>query len=154
MRSERVIVFLLAAGLLVIPLLYSSGLDVFNLPKELAFRAEAILLLAAGAFWATAKRRTWSMRPAKSALILLAVVMAWATVTTVASTNRALSADTLITIAAAAAIFVATMLAAQTGSVVLIDFLMIGACASAALVILQELKIWRPFVHEAYVTGQ
>ena len=46
------------------------------------------------------------------------------------------------------------MLTAQTGSVVLIDFLMIGACANAALVILQELKIWSPFVHEAYVTGQ
>src|SRR5437763_16128432 len=125
MRSERVIVFLLAAGLLVIPLLYSSGLDVFNLPKELAFRAEAILLLAAGAFWATAKRRTWSMRPAKSALILLAVVMAWATVTTVASTNRALRAATLITIATAAALLVAPMMEEQTREVVMIVLLLI-----------------------------
>ena len=43
---------ILAAGIVVVPLLYSRGLDVFNLPKELAFRAEAILLVAAAVFWA------------------------------------------------------------------------------------------------------
>ena len=144
---------MLAAGLLAVPVVYSSGLDVFNVPKELAFRAEAILLLAAAAFWATAKRRT-SLRAAKPAMILVAAVVAWAAITTLTSTNRALSADTLITIAAAAVIFLATLLAAQTATISAVDVVMIGACANAALVILQELRIWSPFVHEATTTSQ
>ena len=145
---------MLATALLVIPVMYSSGLDVFNLPKELAFRGEAIALAAAAVFWATAKRRTWSVRAVKPAAILLAVVVAWAAITTATSTNRALSADTLITIVAAVVIFVATMLAAQTASIAAIDVVMIGACANAMLVILQERTIWSPFVHEASVSRQ
>ena len=145
---------MLAAALLVIPVMYSSGLDVFNLPKELAFRGEAIALAAAAVFWTTAKRRIWSVRAVKPAAILLAVVVAWAAITTATSTNRALSADTLITIVAAVVIFVAAMLAAQTASIAAIDVVMIGACANAMLVILQERTIWSPFVHEASVSRQ
>lgn len=125
----------------------------FNLPKELLFRAEAILLLAASAFWATSSRRTWRLRPLRPLIVFLAVIVAWAAVTTATSTNRLLSADALLTILAAAVIFIATTLAAQTASIVAVDVLMIGACANALLVILQELKIWSPFVHEAYVGG-
>jgi len=140
--------------MLAVPVVYSGGFDVFNLPKELAFRAEAILLLAALAFWAAAKRCTWSLRAARPATIVVAAVVAWAAITTLTSTNRALSADTLITIAAAAAIFLATLLAAQTAPVSAVDVVMIGACANAALVIVQELKIWSPFVHEATTSAQ
>src|SRR5436305_2320080 len=145
---------ILAAGIIAVPLLYSSGLDVFNLPTELAFRAEAILLLAAFVFWATAKRHVGNLRALGPAAILVAVILVWAAITTLTSTNRALSADTLITIAAAAVIFMATMLAAQTASIAAVDVVMIGACANTIMVILQELKIWTPFVHEADASTQ
>jgi O-antigen ligase len=142
----------LAAGLLVIPVLYSRGLDVYSLPKELAFRAEAIALLAAGVFWATSLRRTWTLRPRRE-LVLVGVIVAWAAITTATSSNRLLSVDSLLTIAAAAVIFIATMFAAQTTSIVAVDVLMFGACANAAVVILQELGIWSPFVYDAFVSG-
>ena len=145
--------FILAAGAVLIPVIYSGGLDVFNLPKELVFRAEAIALLAAGVFWMTSKARTWKLGASRNAIVLAAVIVAWAAITTATSTNRLLSADTLLTIAAAAVIFVATLLTAQTTSIGVVDVLMFGACANAALVILQELKIWSPFVHAAYVSG-
>ena len=144
---------ILAAGLLLIPVIYSGGLDVFNLPKELAFRAEAVALLAVGVFWATSKARAWKLGASRTAIVLATVIVAWAAITTATSTNRLLSADTLLTVAAAAVIFVATLLAARTTSIVAVDVLMFGACANAALVILQELKIWSPFVHAAFVSG-
>src|SRR5262249_4388463 len=93
------------------------------------------------------------LRARTPALLLAAIIVAWAAITTATSTNRPLSADSLITVAAAVVIFVATLLAAQTTSIVAVDVLMFGACANAALVILQELKIWSPFVHAAYVSG-
>jgi O-antigen ligase len=56
-------------------------------------------------------------------------------------------------VTAAAVIFVATCMAAQTTSIIAVDVLMIGACANAALVILQELKIWTPFVQPPGIAG-
>lgn len=147
MGAARPVLVLLAAGLLIIPTLYSGGMEAFRLPKELAFRAEAIALLAAAVFWATASRRSWRLS-ARPELILAGLVVVWAAVTTVFSTNRTLSVDSFITVVAAAVIFVATCLAAQTTSIVAVDVLMAAACANAAVVILQELKIWSPFTQK------
>lgn len=138
----------LAAGLVVIPILYSSGIDVFRLPKELAFRGEAVLLLAAFAFATTVLGRL-----RRRELVLAGAIVAWAGITTLTSTNRPLSADALITVAAAAVIFAATCLAAERTPVVAVDVLMIGACANAALVILQELGLWTPFQHDVTNIG-
>ncbi len=150
--AERAMLAVLAAGTLVIPTLYTSGLDVFRLPKELAFRGEAIVLLALAAFWATSRRRAWTLswRPE---LVVAAAVVGWTLVTAAFSTNRPLSTDSLITVVAAAVIFIATCLAAQTTSIVAVDVLMAGACANAVLVILQELNIWTPFVQPPEVAG-
>lgn len=146
--GARPVLFLLAAGLLIIPTLYSSGMEAFRLPKELAFRAEAIALLAAAVFWTTsARRRNWNLR--RPEFILAAVIVLWTGLTTALSTNRLLSVDSFITVIAAAVIFIATCLAAQTAkSIAAVDLLMIGACANAAVVITQELKIWSPFTPE------
>lgn len=146
--GARPVIVLLAAGLLIIPTLYSSGMEAFRLPKELAFRAEAIALLAAGVFWAIAARRTWTLRP-RPEFVLAGAIVIWAGVTTVLSTNRLLSADSFITVVAAAVIFIATCLAAwTTRSIVAVDVLMAGACANAVVVVLQELKIWSPYTPE------
>jgi len=147
--GARPVLLLLAAGLLIVPTLYSSGIEAFRLPKELAFRAEAIALLAVAVFWATsARRRTWTLRR-RPEFVLTGAIVLWAGLTTALSTNRLLSADSFITVVAAAAIFIATCLAARTTrSIVAVDVLMAGACANAAVVILQELEIWSPYTPE------
>jgi O-antigen ligase len=143
--GARPVLVLLAAGLLIIPTLYSSGMEAFRLPKELAFRAEAIALMAAAVFWATSARRTWTRRPRPEFLLAGAIVL-WAALTAAFSTNRALSADSFLTVVAAAVIFVATCIAARTTrSLVAVDVLMAAACANAAVVLLQELDVWSPF---------
>jgi O-antigen ligase len=134
----------LAVGLIAIPAILSSGMDPFRLPKELLFRAEAITLLMLAVFWATARRRTWTFVKRPEFLVAAAIVC-WSTVTTATSTNRALSIDSLITIVAAAVIFIVTCLASQTTSLIAVDVLMFAGCANAILVILQELKIWTPY---------
>ncbi|MEA2239247.1 MAG: hypothetical protein QOC81_3971 [Thermoanaerobaculia bacterium] len=142
--SERAILAVLAAGVVVIPMILSGGMDPFRLAKELAFRTEAIALLMLAVFWATSRRRTWTFawRPE---FIVAAAIVGWSVITTATSTNRALSIDSLITILAAVVIFVATCLAAQTMSLIAVDVLMFAGCANAILVLLQELKIWTPF---------
>jgi O-antigen ligase len=146
--AERPIFAVLAAGLLVIPVILGSGLDTFRLPKELVFRGEAIVLAMLVVFWATSRRHTWTFARHPEFLIAAAVV-GWCVVTTAASTNRPLSVDSLITILAAAVIFIATCMAAQTVTLIAVDVLMIACCANAVLVILQELKIWTPFPSSA-----
>jgi O-antigen ligase len=143
-RAERAVLAVLAAGILVIPTIFSDGAERFRLPKELVFRGEAIILLALTAFWATSKTRTWRFgrRPE---FFIAAAILCWTSITVAASTNRQLSIDSLITIVAALVIFIATCLAAQTTSLVAVDLLMTGCCVNALIVILQELKIWTPF---------
>jgi O-antigen ligase len=142
--AERAILVVLATGLIVIPAILSPGMDTFRLPKELAFRAEAIALLMLAVFWATTRRRTWTFvkRPE---LLVAAAIVCWSIITTAASTNRALSIDSLITIVAAVVIFIATCLAAQKRSLIAVDVMMFAGCANAILVLLQELKIWTPY---------
>jgi len=134
--AERAIHFVLAAGLIVIPMIFCNGADAFRLPKELVFRAEGILLLMLAAF--VGVRPRWK-RPE---FVLAAVIVGWSFITTAASTNRLLSIDSLITILAAAVIFIATCLAAETVSIIAVDVLMIGCCVNSVMVLLQELKIW------------
>src|SRR5882724_9836466 len=142
--SERAVLAVLAAGTIIIPTIFSSGLDPFRLPKELVFRAEAIVLLALAVVLATSRRRTWTLnwRPE---FLLAAAIVCWSVITTVTSTNRQLSADSLITVLAASVIFIATCLAAQSATIVAVDVLMLACCANAVIVILQELKVWTPF---------
>jgi O-Antigen ligase len=139
--AERALRAILTVGLVVIPVLYSSGMDVFRLPKELAFRAEAFLLFAVLAWRFTRVRVPW----------LVTAAVAWTAIAAIFSTNRALSLDSLITVVAAAVIFIATLNA--RASIVVVDAMMAGACANAALAILQELKIWTPFAHEVEDIG-
>lgn len=143
-NAERAVLTVLAAGMLIIPLIFNSGAERFRLPKELVFRGEAITLLALAVFWVTSKTRTWRFAK-RPEFFVAAAVACWSLITVAASTNRQLSVDSLITIVAALVIFVATCLAAQTTSLVAIDVMMIGCCINAVIVILQELKIWTPF---------
>jgi len=140
---ERTILIILAIGLIVLPMtVVRDGADAFRLPKELVFRAEAIVLLALLILSMRARHLTIARwRPEFG---LTAAIVAWMMVVTATSTNRALSIDSLITILAGAVIFIATCLAAESRSREAVDVLMIGCCVNAAITILQELNLWQP----------
>src|ERR1051326_5005486 len=59
--AERAALAVLAAGAVVVPTILTSGDDAFRFPKELAFRAEAIVLLLVAVFWITSRLRTWRL---------------------------------------------------------------------------------------------
>lgn len=140
---QRAILAVIFLGLVILPLtVVRDGADAFRLPKELVFRAEGIVLLAL---------LILRVRPPfvaigrwRPEILLTAAIVLWAMVVTVTSTNRALSIDSLITILAAAVIFIATCIAAESRSREMVDVLMIGCCVNAAITILQELSLWQP----------
>jgi putative inorganic carbon (hco3(-)) transporter len=135
---ERAILVILAAGVIILPMtVVNAGADAFRLPKELVFRGEAIVLLAL----LIVRRERWQWRPEFK---LAAAIVVWTMVVTFTSTNRALSIDSLITVLAAAVIFIATCIAAEKLSLQAVDVLMFGCCVNAAITVLQELGIWNP----------
>ena len=139
---ERAILIVVALGLIVLPMtVVPEGADAFRLPKELVFRAEAIVLLALLILRMPAPVPIARWRPE---FMLTAAIVIWAMVVTATSTNRALSIDSLITILAAAVIFIATCIAAESRSHEAVDVLMIACCVNAAITILQELSLWQP----------
>jgi O-antigen ligase len=150
-------VMLLGAGIVLIPILYTGGaLDAFRLPKEMIFRTEAIALALTGVFAATAPRASW--REALAALprrewFLLGAIAIWSIVTTVTSTNRPLSEASLVTVACALVIYIATRLVAPRLRLAVLFVVFAGAFANAVVVTLQERGIWNPFVFPPDVVG-
>jgi O-antigen ligase len=148
---------LLGAGIVVIPIIYTgAALDTFRLPKEMAFRAEAIALALTGAFAATAPHARW--RDALKTLprrewLLLGAIAIWCVVTTLMSSNRPLSELSLITVAAAMLVYIATRVMAPALSMAVLFVVFAGGFVNAVMVTLQELRIWNPFVFPAAVTG-
>jgi O-antigen ligase len=140
---ERAILAVVVLGLIILPLtVVRDGADAFRLPKELVFRAEAIVLLAL----LILRLRTpfVAIGRWRPEVLLTAAIVIWAMVVTITSTNRALSIDSLITILAGAVIFIATCIAAESRAREAVDVLMIGCCVNAAVTILQELRLWQP----------
>src|SRR6185436_4058811 len=140
---ERAILIVLAVGAVILPMtVVNTGADAFRLPKELLFRGEAIVLLAL----LIVRRQPLRRQPLRwrPEFKLAAAIVVWTIVVTATSTNRALSIDSLITVIAAAVIFIATCVAAEDLSLGAVDVLMIGCCVNAAITVLQELGIWNP----------
>jgi O-antigen ligase len=152
-RSESVITAVLLAGACVVPLIVSeSGYDVFRVPKTAVLEAEAILLAALLAITAIYRgaepfRELWrTQRPAVA--IALGAVM-WTAIASAASTNRPLSASSLLWVASCATIFIATLLVARSPSPLLLLFPLGPAVINAALAILQRANWYNPLTFDA-----
>jgi len=141
---------LLGVSIVFIPILYTGGaLDAFRLPKEMAFRAEAIALALTGVFAATAAHMHWrdalkTLRPWE--WYLLGAIAVWCIVTTLTSSNRPLSEGSLVTVAAGIVIYIATRLLAPTLLMPALFVIFAAGFVNAIVVTLQELRIWNPFV--------
>lgn len=118
-RPESLIYGVICVAVLVIPLVVSvDGLDSFRLPKELAFRAEMIVLVALLAALAVLGRNVWrGVRWKHPGVLFPIVITAWTAVATLTSTNRDLSVPALLYAAGACLVFVATLLVAGHGTV-------------------------------------
>src|SRR4051794_21372657 len=152
-----VAVTLLGAGIVLIPILYTGGaIDTFRLPKEMTFRAGAIALALAGVFAATAPHARWrnalKILPRREWLLLAAIAI-WCLVTTLTSSNRALSEASLVTVAAALVVYIATRLIAPALRIPVLFVVFAGAFANAVVATLQELRIWNPFVFGPEAVG-
>src|SRR5688572_11062092 len=103
---QRAIIIVIAIGVVLLPMtVVTGGADAFRLPKELVFRGEAIVLLALLILRMRGRIPVGRWRPE---FTLAAAIVAWTIVVAATSTNRALSIDSLITVIAAAVIFIAT----------------------------------------------
>lgn len=114
-RSSTALLTLALAGLIAIPLFKYPGLDAFRYPKEMLLRAEAILVTALGVSWWILGRLPLDRRALlrKPWVLWLLSVLGWSTITTLTSTNRLVSFQTLLYIAAMSAVFVGTVAAVR-----------------------------------------
>src|SRR5207302_2849898 len=148
---------LLGAGIVFIPIVYTGGaMDTFRLPKEVAFRAEAVALALTGAFAATASHARWRdtlKTVPRREWFLLAAIAVWCIVTMLMSSNRPLSEGSLVTVAAALLVYIATRLIVPSLQMPVLFVVFAGAFANAVVVTLQELRIWNPFVFPAEIIG-
>jgi O-antigen ligase len=148
-RTVRPVPLLLAVvllGTLVIPFaVLPRAFDAFRLPKEMALRAEALLILAItlGALVLGFRERVRFDRW----LILPALALTWMAIVAITSTNPALSAVRLAAGAATLIVFVATLRTAEGGSgfLPLLALPLGAATANAIADILEELNLWMPF---------
>ena len=151
------VVIALALGLLIISVYVSKASDdPFRLPKELAFRTEAILLLLLGVFFATERGRSWGdlLRGIPPAVWGLCIAIAlWTAITTYTSQNRPLSEESLVTVFAAIVIFLATRRLAPHLPLLAFDLCLIPVVINAVMTVLQEYHIWNPFLFPPDVTG-
>jgi O-antigen ligase len=143
-------------GMLIVPLACAPDLiDRFRIIKESVMRAEAIiglfLVIVAVLFGAIPRVREMLR---ERALFGIAIAgMLWGVITTLTSTHRLHSFDSLASVVAAIVLFLVIWFAAPRVSLVAIDLLVIAAAINATLAALQEYAIYNPFkVHELVST--
>src|SRR5438105_2410203 len=144
---DVVIRWITTAGLLFTSFLVLTPTeDSFRLPKELAARTEAILLVAVIAIvWIWRARIQWTkVRWRDAAVVITAAIVLWTAFTALVSTQRVISLRTLIWVVAAAAVFMAIYATARKRSLEAIYALVGAGVANSLLAILQEKKIWNP----------
>jgi O-antigen ligase len=139
---------IVCATVIALPLTFDPlGEDMWRLPKELVFRASAILLAIAFSFVLPSRFRTrvTARRLLRPQFILPLLALTWAGITTLTSTNRLLSADSFWTVFCSAIVFVAVFVTLRDKGFWAVDVALIPAVVNAVLVTLQEYGIWQPF---------
>ena len=136
-----------AAFTLLIPLFVVVGAkDTFRVPKDVLFRAEAIVLVALYVAAAIVRApHHWQFDWKKPSVAIPMIALLWTAVAALVSTNRARSVDSLVTVAAAVVIFFATVEFAKRRGFKTLFFILIPAVVNTVVAALQEFSIWQPF---------
>jgi O-antigen ligase len=143
---ERAIWLIVSGIVLLVPIaVHTGGWDRFRLPKDSLFILGTSLLLpllAAGLFRNPAflTRRWRTARP----LWIVAAVIVWTLITTVASTNVALSLHSLLWVALTAVFFLATWFYAASRSVHALAMVVVPGAMNALILLLQAAGVWSP----------
>jgi O-antigen ligase len=142
----RALRWLAGTALIAIPLFMSwHGYESFRIPKELLFRALALLALALFTTVAVAPRVREAVQRLGSEAWLGAAVIGWTAVSTLAAAHRANALESLGTVLLAAALFVAFLVVASRSELSIVYWTFLPAVANVALFLLQRLAHWSPF---------
>lgn len=118
--------------------------EAFRIPKELVFRAVGMASLIVLAFrW---RGQKIAPRMLSRPVYLSLAVLLWTAVTTMTSSNRMLSLDSLATVTCAVLFFNAVRVSIQDQpSFHWLDIILPGTLINALLAMAQEFRIWQPF---------
>lgn len=136
------------AASVAIPLFIApTDIDAFRVPKDLLYEAFAAVCLALVMILLLYRRReTLSLlRAHADAVSLAGAVIGWTAVTTLLSTNRDLSVLSLVWVASAVVMFIATLLVAGRGrGFGMLGGVFLAAAINAVLALLQRANIYNP----------
>lgn len=144
----------IATALFVIPLIIDPlAKDWFRLPKEIAFRLFAIITgTILVLLWTFQTKPFGVLKSLSKVNLLLLMIVGWTALTTITSTNRVLSFNSLITVGSAAILFAGARVAFRhCPSMRSFDIVLPAAVLTAFLAISQKFGFWQPFdFPEAY----
>jgi O-antigen ligase len=138
---------IIAGGALLIPVVMSiSGEDAFRYPKELALRAEVILVVVVLSLaWAFGRLGLPRLDLRTKWLALTVLICAWTIVCALVSTNHLVSIPPTVRVLEYAFLFVVTVLVLRARSAWFAGIIVPPAIVNGIIYILQELDIWSPF---------
>ena len=144
-------ILIAAMAMALIPLIVApSASDPFRLPKTLLFQATGLLLLGGMVIGTLLRGGTgWRTLLHDRVNQLLVAIVAWAALATIVSATPLVSLYALLTVVSGAAFFVTMRQAGRTWQTGALWFLFLPALVNAAIVLLQELKIWNPLIESA-----
>ena len=154
--AEVALTAVLAFAAIGVPLLVSqTGRDVFRIPKESLFEAAAFFgaaLLGIVALYRGGEpfRRLWRER--RAALLVTIAAVVWTAIATAASTNRELSALSLLWVTSCAIVFLATLVASERYERVLALVPIAPAIVNAIIAMLQRSGTWNPLQFDANIS--
>jgi O-antigen ligase len=148
-RTESVIFWFLQLGIVAIPLVVTRGADTFRLPKELFFEALSAVVFSACAIQtllhpaAGILKRLRGHR--KGVAITLAAVL-WTLITTLTSTQRILSIETLLWVTCCAMFSLSAVALLQPRQIHFLLIPFIPVTVNAIVAVLQRERIWNPWI--------
>lgn len=145
--------WLVTAGVVVVPLICAPDLiDRFRIIKESAARAEAILglfLIVVAVTFGGGMERVREILRERLVVGFALAGLAWAVVTTLTSTHRAHSMESLVTVSTSVLLVFVVWFFAPRVRWLAIDLLVPVAVINVAVAAMQEYGIWNPFAaHE------
>jgi O-antigen ligase len=147
--AESLIWIALQALIVFLPLFWSHGRDVYRMPKLLLLEAASMIVFAACVAVSLLDPRRGVLQRLRAHRWPLSLALAAITLTaltTLTSTQRAISMETLLWVACCAAFFLsAVALSERRSPALVVGIALIAALVNAATAILQRLQIWNPF---------
>ncbi len=143
MANHAIRVVLLSGLLVTSVCCLKTTEDAFRLPKELAVRAEAIILLTIASLFSVPSIESARAALQDPAIVLPVLIVAWTLLSSSQSILPLLSWRTLVWVIATAVVFIITYAAATDYSLRSVYPVLWAGVINAAVAIVQEARAWR-----------